>query len=311
MKLHLHTDVETRPAGRDHRRGIILRRRRERPSRWSRKGAATQAGNGRMPPQAAPVSSVDARRPAHAAALARSRAGRARRPAARQQHLGHRRRSPAADGFLPARSPADLRGDRSSFPRERRAERCRHARGAPRSKGQEEETGGLAYLAGLARDTPTADNIRAYADIVRERSLLRQLIRVSGEIAASAYENEGTPARRTRRRGRTLRFPDRGEGPRQGSGFVPVREVLGATIDRLDLLHASQGQLTGLSTGYTELDKMTAGLQPGDLVIVAGRPSMGKTTLRAQHRRERGDRGRTSPSRSSRWKCRASSSRSA
>jgi replicative DNA helicase len=69
------------------------------------------------------------------------------------------------------------------------------------------------------------------------------------------------------------------KGQRQGTGFVPVRDVLGATIDRLDMLHASQGQLTGLSTGYTELDRMTAGLQPGDLVIVAGRPSMGKTTL--------------------------------
>jgi replicative DNA helicase len=146
-------------------------------------------------------------------------------------------------------------------------------------KGQEDETGGLAYLAGLARDTPTADNIRAYADIVRERSLLRQLIRVSGEIAASAYMNEGRPAHELVDEAERMVFQIAEKGKRQGSGFVPVREVLGATIDRLDMLHASQGQLTGLSTGYTELDRMTAGLQPGDLVIVAGRPSMGKTTL--------------------------------
>jgi replicative DNA helicase len=69
------------------------------------------------------------------------------------------------------------------------------------------------------------------------------------------------------------------QGRRSGSGFVPLRDVLGATIDRLDLLHQTQGQLTGVSTGYHDLDRMTAGLQPGDLVIVAGRPSMGKTTL--------------------------------
>ncbi len=147
------------------------------------------------------------------------------------------------------------------------------------SKGLADETGGLAYLAGLARDTPTAENIRAYADIVRERSLLRQLIRVSGEIAGSAYENEGKPAAELVDEAERRIFQIAEKGRKLGSGFVPVREVLGATIDRLDLLHASQGQLTGLSTGYAELDKMTAGLQPGDLVIVAGRPSMGKTTF--------------------------------
>jgi replicative DNA helicase len=147
------------------------------------------------------------------------------------------------------------------------------------SKGLADETGGLAYLAGLARDTPTAENIRAYADIVRERSLLRQLIRVSGEIAGSAYENEGKPAAELVDEAERRIFQIAEKGRKLGSGFVPVRDVLGATIDRLDLLHASQGQLTGISTGYNELDRMTAGLQPGDLVIVAGRPSMGKTTL--------------------------------
>jgi replicative DNA helicase len=147
------------------------------------------------------------------------------------------------------------------------------------SKGLTDETGGLAYLAGLARDTPTAENIRAYADIVRERALLRHLIRVSGEIAGSAYQSEGRAAADLVDEAERRIFEIAEKGRKQGSGFVPVREVLGATIDRLDLLHASQGQLTGLSTGYTELDKMTAGLQPGELIIVAGRPSMGKTTL--------------------------------
>ncbi len=87
------------------------------------------------------------------------------------------------------------------------------------AKGLADETGGLAYLAGLARDTPTAANIRAYADIVRERSLLRQLIRVSGEIAASAYDSEGRPASRTRRRGRAPRVRDRRAGPAHRLGL--------------------------------------------------------------------------------------------
>jgi replicative DNA helicase len=147
------------------------------------------------------------------------------------------------------------------------------------SKGQADETGGLAYLASLARDTPTAANIRAYADIVRERSLLRQLIRVSGEVAASAYDSEGRTATELVDEAERRVFQIAEQGRRTGSGFVPIRDVLGATIDRLDMLHQNQGQLTGVSTGYNDLDRMTAGLQPGDLIIVAGRPSMGKTTF--------------------------------
>jgi replicative DNA helicase len=147
------------------------------------------------------------------------------------------------------------------------------------AKGLAEETGGLAYLAGLARDTPTAANIRAYADIVRERSLLRQLIRVSGEVAASAYESEGRTAVELVDEAERRVFEIAEQGRRTGSGFVPLHDILGATIDRLDLLQQTQGQLTGVSTGYHDLDRMTAGLQPGDLIIVAGRPSMGKTTL--------------------------------
>ena len=147
------------------------------------------------------------------------------------------------------------------------------------AKGEAEDTGGLAYLAGLARDTPTAANIRAYADIVRERALLRHLIRVSGEIAASAYASEGRPAKDLVDEAERLVFQIAEAGRRTGSGFVALKDILGETIDRLDMLHENQWQLTGISTGYTDLDRMTAGLQPGDLVIVAGRPSMGKTTF--------------------------------
>ena len=95
--------------------------------------------------------------------------------------------------------------------------------------------------AGLARETPTAANIRAYADIVRERSLLRHLIRVSGEIAASAYDSEGRPAKDLVDDAERRVFQIAEAGRRTGSGFVPLRDILGATIDRLDMLHQSPG----------------------------------------------------------------------
>ncbi|MBC7982708.1 MAG: replicative DNA helicase [Candidatus Obscuribacterales bacterium] len=145
--------------------------------------------------------------------------------------------------------------------------------------GKGSETGGLIYLATLARDTPSAANIRSYADIVRERSQLRKLIQVGGEIAGSVHESEGRTASELVEEAERRIF-EIAEGSRKtGSGFVALREVLGTTIDRLDMLHQSKGALTGVSSGFTEIDKMTAGLQAGDLIIVAGRPSMGKTTL--------------------------------
>jgi len=117
------------------------------------------------------------------------------------------------------------------------------------NNGLAESTGGLAYLAGLARDTPTAANIRAYADIVRERSQLRQLIRVSGEIAASAYDSEGRSAAELVSEAERRVFEIAESGRRTGSGFVPLHDVLGDAIDRLDLLQQNQGQITGVGTG--------------------------------------------------------------
>jgi replicative DNA helicase len=146
-------------------------------------------------------------------------------------------------------------------------------------RDESEQTGGLAYLGTLARDTPSAANIRAYADIVRERALLRELIRVGGEIATSAFDTEGRTAVELVDEAERRVFEIAEAGRRTGAGFVAIREVLGTTIDRLDQLHQSQGHLTGVGSGFNELDRMTAGLQPGDLIIVAGRPSMGKTTL--------------------------------
>lgn len=145
--------------------------------------------------------------------------------------------------------------------------------------GKGNDTGGLVYLATLARDTPSAANIRSYADIVRERAQLRKLIQVGGEIAGSVHESEGRTASELVDEAERRIFEIAEGGRKNASGFVALREVLGTTIDRLDMLHQSQGALTGVSSGFTELDKMTAGLQAGDLIIVAGRPSMGKTTF--------------------------------
>jgi len=144
---------------------------------------------------------------------------------------------------------------------------------------QLDEIGGLAYLGQLAKDTPSASNIRAYAEIVRERSLLRRLIAVGGNIADSAYTPQGREATELVDEAERQVFEIAEQGKRRGSGFQQLRKILPKTIDRLDFLSHSEGDVTGLSTGFTALDDMTAGLQRGDLIIVAGRPSMGKTTL--------------------------------
>ncbi len=146
-------------------------------------------------------------------------------------------------------------------------------------KGLAGETGGLAYLGTLARDTPSAANVRTYAEIVRERSILRQLAEAGGQIAGAAFDSGGRSATELVDEAERRVFEIAERGSRTRAGFQAVKDVLPATIDRLDLLHQNPGQITGVTTGFTELDRMTAGLQPGDLVIVAGRPSMGKTTL--------------------------------
>jgi replicative DNA helicase len=146
-------------------------------------------------------------------------------------------------------------------------------------KAQAEQTGGLVYLAGLVRDTPSAANVRAYADIVRERSTLRQLISVGGEIAASAYDPEGREASQIVDEAERRVFEIAESRNKSGSGFVPLRNDLGSVIDRLDMLAQNKGELTGVGTGFNRLDEMTAGLQRGDLIVIAGRPSMGKTTF--------------------------------
>ena len=147
------------------------------------------------------------------------------------------------------------------------------------STGKLESAGGLAYLGSVARDTPTAANVRAYAEIVRERSLLRQLIRAGTDIAADVYNNKGESARDLVDRAEQRVF-DIAEGSfRKREGAVPVRQLLPGVIDQIDEWHQNPDKLRGLPTGFADFDKLTGGLRPGDLVIVAGRPSMGKTTL--------------------------------
>ncbi len=141
------------------------------------------------------------------------------------------------------------------------------------------EAGGLAYLGELAKNTPSAANIAAYADIVREHSVLRQLIRVGTDIANSAYQPEGRKPEELLdlAEQRVFRIAEQGKQGKQG--FVPIKELLTRAVDRIDHLFHLDNPITGVPTGFKDIDEMTAGLQPSDLIIIAGRPSMGKTTF--------------------------------
>jgi replicative DNA helicase len=147
------------------------------------------------------------------------------------------------------------------------------------SQGLLDQVGGLSYLGSLARDTPTTANIRAYADIVRERSVLRQLITAGNMIVGSALEPEGREAREVVDEAERAVFEIAERGSRGKIGFRTVKSILPDVVNRIDELYHSDGTMTGISTGFKKLDEMTSGLQPGDLIIIAGRPSMGKTTL--------------------------------
>jgi replicative DNA helicase len=147
------------------------------------------------------------------------------------------------------------------------------------SLGLLEQVGGLSYLGSLARDTPTTANIRAYADIVRERSVLRQLISAGNQIVSTALDPEGREAREVVDEAERAVFEIAERGSRGKVGFRTVKSILPDVVNRIDELYHSDGTMTGISTGFKKLDEMTSGLQPGDLIIIAGRPSMGKTTL--------------------------------
>jgi replicative DNA helicase len=146
-------------------------------------------------------------------------------------------------------------------------------------RGELSDAGGLEYLATLANETPGAANARAYARILRDRSIERALINVGNEIAGSAFATDGRNASELVDEAERLVFEIAERGARGRAGFKSLKQILPEAVDRIDVLHQSDGDITGIPTGYTKFDDLTAGLQKGDLIIVAGRPSMGKTTL--------------------------------
>nr|VFJ55349.1 MAG: primary replicative DNA helicase [Candidatus Kentron sp. FW]VFJ56298.1 MAG: primary replicative DNA helicase [Candidatus Kentron sp. FW] len=139
--------------------------------------------------------------------------------------------------------------------------------------------GGIAYLGELARNTPSAANIIAYANIVRERAVLRGLIQAGNEISNSGFNSEGRSASELLDRAEQLVFSLAEQGSHASGGFVPVKEVLVDVVNRIDTLFHRDDPITGIATGFRDLDDRTSGLQTGDLIIIAGRPSMGKTAL--------------------------------
>ena len=141
------------------------------------------------------------------------------------------------------------------------------------------DAGGLAYLGALAKDTPSAANIRAYADIVREHSVLRQMVRVGTDIANAAYFPDGRESRELLDFAESQVFEIAERGSRGRRGFVRIKDLLTQAVDRIDHLFQLDSPITGVPTGFNDFDEMTAGLQPSDLVIIAGRPSMGKTSF--------------------------------
>lgn len=142
-----------------------------------------------------------------------------------------------------------------------------------------EDIGGMAYLASLAKETPSAFNIKAYAGIVRERSVMRQLINIATHIANSCYQPEGREAKEILEEAERLIFTIAEQGARSQQGFEFLKDLVIKAGERIDELYRSKGAITGLSTGFKDLDEITSGLQPADLIIVAARPSMGKTAF--------------------------------
>ena len=146
------------------------------------------------------------------------------------------------------------------------------------ARGELEGAGGLPYLAELAQNTPSASNIRAYAQVVRERASLRKLIEAAQNIADSGFNPEGRTSMDLIDEAERLIMQIGEQGPKSG-GPQDVNPLLKKALDRIDELFNSGGEITGLTTGLQVLDGMTSGLQPSDLVIVAVRPSMGKTSF--------------------------------
>jgi replicative DNA helicase len=146
--------------------------------------------------------------------------------------------------------------------------------------GKAQDCGGLAYLNALAQSVPSAANMRRYAEIVRERSILRKLIAASDDIATSAFNPQGRAVSTVLDEAESKIFQIGEEGSRQKQGFQGIDKLVVQLIDRVQELHDNGAEeVTGVRTGFYDLDRMTAGLQKGDLIVLAARPSMGKTAF--------------------------------
>ncbi len=147
--------------------------------------------------------------------------------------------------------------------------------------GKLEEVGGQAYIGSLAVNTPSAANIRRYAEIVRERAIMRKLAEIGTDITESVYSPLGRSAKELLDHAEKQVFSIAEASARGRQGFQEMQPLLTKVVERIDTLYKrdNPSEVTGIATGFTDLDRMTSGLQPGDLVIVAGRPSMGKTAL--------------------------------
>ena len=145
--------------------------------------------------------------------------------------------------------------------------------------GEIGDVGGITYLDQLASGTPSAANIRRYAEIVRERAIMRKLAEVGTNIADSAYSPQGREARQLLDEAETKILEIGESGGRSSESFAKMSALLADVMSRLDELHKNPASVTGKATGFVDLDEMTTGLQDGDLIIIAGRPSMGKSAL--------------------------------
>src|SRR3954465_9646945 len=144
-----------------------------------------------------------------------------------------------------------------------------------------DKTGGPAYLAALAQNTPSSLNIRRYAELVRERAVQRRLAQVATEIAESALAPSGKEVNQLLDEAESKIFQIAENGARKDQGLIGIAPILARVYERIDHLHNQDNpsDVTGVPSGFTDLDQKTAGLQPGDLIIIAGRPSMGKTAF--------------------------------
>jgi replicative DNA helicase len=147
------------------------------------------------------------------------------------------------------------------------------------SIGKAEEVGGLGYLNSLAQYVPSASNIRRYAEIVRERSILRKLVTASDEIATNAFNTQGKPVPQILDEAEQKIFQIGEEGSRLKQGFQSMDQLAVILMDRVNQMADSPNDITGVPSGFVDFDKMTSGMQAGDLIVLAARPSMGKTAL--------------------------------